>query len=203
MSRSVVVLLAILPFACARSSESSVRESSALRAELLRRYGADSAVREALTVSMRANASDSAIIRRMIDIDTANTAWLAREIARTGWPARAAVGADGVSAAFLLVQHADRDTAFQIRMLPLIERALAAGEISGQEMALFSDRIATARGLLQTYGTQADLRDGRAFVKPIRDSATVDLRRARLGLPPLQAYIRILDSVYGSGVVQP
>ena len=204
MLRSLAVFVATLLLGCARHVDTPVSDGHELRAELLRRYAADSVVREAFSLSMQTtHALDSAVARRMLDVDTANTAWLAREIARGGWPARAAIGADGVSAAFLLVQHADRDTAFQVRMLPLIERAFAAGELSGAEMALFTDRLATGRGQDQTYGTQADIRDGRAIMKRIRDSAGVDARRALMGLPPLQEYVRTLDSLIGAPTARP
>ena len=203
-SRSLAIFLATLLLACARHVDTPVTDGHELRAELLRRYAADSVVREAFSLSMqKTHALDSAIARRMVDVDTSNTAWLVGEITRGGWPTRATVGADGVSAAFLLVQHADRDTAFQARMLPLIERAFAAGEVSGAEMALFTDRLATGRGLDQTYGTQADVRDGRAIMKRIRDSAGVDARRALMGLPPLQDYVRTLDSLIGAPTARP
>jgi hypothetical protein len=63
-------------------------------------------------------------------------------------------------------------------------------------VALLTDRLASARGLPQEYVTRADLRDGQIAVKPIRDSAQVDARRATMGLPPMTEYLRVLDSVY-------
>jgi len=163
-----------------------------LRRALLARAEADQSVRrlmEALT---------AADVERMIAVDTANTAWLETVIAKHGWPGRSVVGDDGTQAAFLIVQHADRDTAFQARVLPLLEQAYAVGEADGQEMALLTDRLASARMTPQVYGTQADLIDGRVRVKPIADSAHVDERRARVGLPPLTEYVRMLDSVYSA-----
>jgi hypothetical protein len=106
------------------------------------------------------------------------------------------VGSDGANAAFLLVQHADRDTAFQASVLPLLERAYAAGDAEGPQVALLTDRLAVARGRRQVYGSQADIVGGRVVLKPIADSASVDARRARVGLPPLADYVRLLDSVY-------
>jgi hypothetical protein len=139
---------------------------------------------------------DSLDIARVIAVDTANTAWLRQIIAERGWPGKILVGADGANAAFLFVQHADRDTAFQAAALPLLERAYAAGEATGQQLALLTDRVATARGQRQVYGSQADIVAGHVIVKPIADSARVDARRARVGLPPLAEYIRMLDSLY-------
>lgn len=170
-----------------------------LRAELLRRAAADSAVREVLTAAYRAGAGpDSGVAARVVAVDTANTAWLAGVVVRRGWPGRGLAGEDGANAAFLLVQHADRDTAFQARALPMLGRAYRAGEASGQQFALLTDRVAANRGEPQVYGTQADVSDGRVVVKPIADSAGVDGRRAAVGLPPLRDYLRELESVYGA-----
>jgi hypothetical protein len=142
---------------------------------------------------------DSLDIAHVIAVDEANTAWLRRVVAERGWPGKARVGADGADAAFLLVQHADRDTAFQAAVLPLLERAFAAGQASGQHLALLTDRVATARGQPQVYGSQADIVAGRVILKPIADSAGVDARRTRMGLPPLAEYVRVLDSLYARG----
>ena len=67
---------------------------------------------------------------------------------------------------------------------------------NGQVAALLTDRIASARGQPQVFGTQADMIGGRVVLKPILDSANVDARRASMGLPSLKKYLRILDSDY-------
>ena len=121
-----------------------------------------------------------------------------RQVARRGWRGRSIAGLDGADAAFVLIQHADADTAFQARALPLLDRAYREGEATGQQLALLTDRVATARGAPQLYGTQADLVAGRAVPKPIRDPAYVDARRATVGLPPLREYLHILDSLNAS-----
>lgn len=189
---------------CTRVQGTSASRDLALRAELLHRVARDQAVRDTLTAVMRGGRSpDSALIGRVQAVDADNTAWLARIVVRRGWPGKSAVGHDGADAAFLLVQHADADTAFQARALPLLERAYKAGETTGQQVALLTDRLASARGHLQVYGTQADIRDGRVLLKPIADSAHVDERRAAAGLPTLREYVRVLDSVYMPAGRQP
>ena len=139
---------------------------------------------------------DSLDVARAMSVDSANTRWLNIVVAQRGWPGRTLVGADGANAAFLLAQHADRDTAFQAQMLPLVTSAYDAGEVEGQAVALLTDRVAVARGRPQVYGSQASVVAGRVVLKPIADSAGVDARRARLGLPPLGVYVRLLDSLY-------
>jgi hypothetical protein len=46
------------------------------------------------------------------------------------------------------------------------------------------------------YRTQASLLEGRIVLDPIADSINADVRRAQIGLPPLQEYLRKLESVY-------
>lgn len=168
-----------------------------MKSELLERLAADQAARDRMITAMRAGGPpDSAILADLAAVDSSNTAWLQEMVARFGWPDSAMVGADGASAAFLLVQHADRDTAFQARVLPALTEAHRRGQAQGQHVALLTDRLARARGEPQLYGTQATLRDGRMVIDPIRDSSEVDRRRAAMGLPPLAEYLRVLDSVY-------
>lgn len=203
MQRAICAVLCALLAAC--TTRESPRASAqpldvALQAELRERLAADQAVREQLTTLLQPDgALNPTVVAKMLAVDSANTRWLRTVVARDGWPTRARVGADGVNAAFLLVQHADHDTTFQAWVLPHLVQAFRAGEIPGQDVALLTDRLASARGVPQEYGTQTAFQDGRIVVKPIRDSAQVDARRATMGLPPMAEYLRVLDSAYVRG----
>jgi len=201
----VFAVLAVVPLGCGNrrvppAPALGVRvpaRDEALRGALLRRVRDDQAVRRQLIEALQAGrAPDSLLIARMLAVDTANTAWLRTVVGACGWPGRSLVGADGADAAFLLVQHADRDTAFQAAVLPLLERAYRAGDATGQQVALLTDRVAKARGRPQVYGTQANIVGGRVVLTPIADSVHVDARRASVGLMPLRDYVRSLDSLY-------
>ena len=164
----------------------------ALRAALVSRGRQDQAVRD---VFLAGHHQDSTDIQRMTDVDADNTNFLKRIVAERGWPGRSMVGTDGSTAAFLIVQHST-DTLFTARTLPLLEKAYAAGEAEGQQVALLSDRVAVRRHQQQVYGTQASLVNGRFVLDPIADSAHVDARRAQMGMPSVAAYMHILDSLY-------
>jgi hypothetical protein len=168
----------------------------ALRAALVSRGRQDQAVRE---VFLAGHHQDSTDISRMTAVDADNTSFLKRVVAERGWPGRSLVGSDGATAAFLIVQHS-ADTSFQAKVLPLIEKAFAAGDAEGQQVALLTDRVARHRGQKQVYGTQASIVGGRFVLDPISDSAQVDARRARVGMPPVAAYMRILDSLYATRI---
>ncbi len=190
--RLEIFLGLLLTAACSRDTWDATA-----RQELSRRSALDQAIRDTFAASLRqVGRPDSAIGVRMLALDSANTTWLRSAIASRGWPRSSVVGEDVAEAAFLIVQHAP-DDAFQAEVLRLLEPLATAGEVSGQHFALLSDRVAVHAGRPQLYGTQASIRDGRVVLNPIVDSSQVDQRRARLGLPPLAIYVRMLDSAYG------
>lgn len=131
---------------------------------------------------------------RLDSLDTANATRVREIIDEHGWPGPALVGEDGTEAAFLIVQHAD--LALQQETLPLVRNAYENGTLSGQSLALLTDRVRTGAGEPQLYGTQATLQHGEILVHPIADSAYVDERRAALGLPPLSVYVDTLRGTY-------
>ncbi len=112
-----------------------------------------------------------------------------------GWPGKTLVGDDGASAAWLLVQHADRDRDFQKKCLALMQ-AMPPGEVRGENIAYLEDRVLVGQGQPQKYGTQTTEVDGRFVPAPIEDEAHVDERRQKLGLPPLAEYLKQIEAVY-------
>ena len=125
-------------------------------------------------------------------IDRENTARLKRWLARCGWPLAQRDGAAASAQAWLLVQHADRDRAFQHAVLPLLERAVRQGEARGGDLAYLDDRLAVAEGRPQRYGTQfTGIDHCRLTLAPIDSREAVDARRRAIpGMPSLAEYER-------------
>jgi hypothetical protein len=170
-----------------------------LRRELLGRVKADQDVRLQLigegpgaVKTSRAEKLEA----RLEQVDRANTRRMKEVVAAYGWPGRSLVGLDGAQAAFLLVQHADREPEFQKACLPLVERAFGDGEVPGEALALLTDRVLVAEGKPQLYGSQTTIEDGVMHVRPTAEAATLDERRARLGLPPIREYVKLLEELY-------
>jgi hypothetical protein len=164
------------------------------RRELEERGRSDQAVREGFGVGGQA---DSSQVMAMVRTDSANAKWLADYVARRGWPTAEQVGREAVGAAFLIVQHAVHDTAFMRSMLPHIEESYRRGDLDGGAVAMLTDRLEVKAGRPQLYGTQLSLKDGRWVLDSLADSAGVDERRRRMGMPPLAEYLRLVDSVMG------
>src|SRR6476646_5237825 len=144
MRRSIVVVLAAIVPAVMHAQTGTMpvpQRDEALRAALVSRGRQDQAVRE---VFLAGHHQDSTDLRQMSDVDADNTSFLKKLVAERGWPGKTLVGGDAESAAFLIVQHSP-DTAFQAKMLPAIEKAYAAGEAEGQQVALLTDRVAVQR----------------------------------------------------------
>ena len=165
------------------------------RQQLAERGRADQAIRQGFGVG---GVVDSAQGTAMAREDSANTTWLKAYVSRWGWPTAGQVGREAVEAAFLIVQHAVHDTGFMRAMLPAIEQARRRGDLDGGAVAMLTDRIEVKAGHGQLYGTQLSLKGGRWVLDPIADSAAVDARRKRMGLPPLAEYLRLVDSMLRS-----
>jgi hypothetical protein len=179
-----------------------------LRTELLRRTGPDQEVRLAIMRWEKENGiQDNADLTRLTDkqkaefeelgakaeeVDKANTAWLKGVIEKHGWPTVALVGTNGAHAAWLLVQHADRDRPFQRHCLNLMA-ALPKGAISQSDFAYLTDRVLLAEDKKQLYGTQFELIDGKLKPRPLEDEPNVDNRRAAVGLQPLAEYLALAE----------
>ncbi|HPH70232.1 MAG TPA: hypothetical protein PLF40_30990, partial [Kofleriaceae bacterium] len=158
----------------------------ALRQELLERKEVDQAVRR----QWAADFSNQTLQQAVVATDAENTAWLKQAIIDHGWPSKSLVGQDGAFAAFLMVQHADKDLAFQRQCLALMQQALPTGEVDAMNVAYLEDRIAVAEHRPQRYGTQF-INDTTPF--PIADPAHVDERRAAVGLGTLSEYKKAMQ----------
>jgi hypothetical protein len=170
----------------------------ALRRELLQMEESDQGARDLFIAAMAGGdlADDHPARLRVIHVDAANLRRLKHIIIQDGFPTIAMVGVEGVHAAFLLTQHADKDPAFQERMLGIVTPRLQDGEITGNEYALLTDRVLRAQGKPQRYGTQFEGSKENMKPDPIADAAHVDVRRRALGMVSLTNYSCVLHAVY-------
>jgi hypothetical protein len=170
-----------------------------LRQELLDRMEKDQVIRRE---AMKHNPGLAEFVK-MMQIDHENTKWLKTIIERQGWPGKVLVGEDGAHAAWLLVQHADLDLAFQKKCLPLLTTAVKKNDASGQDLAYLVDRVRVAEKKPQVYGTQLDQVDGKLKPKPIEDEEHIDDRRKEVGLPPLSEYLKFAEEAFSTSKDEP
>lgn len=134
-----------------------------------------------------------------------NAALLARVFDAIGWPGRHALGDDGAAAAFVILQHAIGHPHLQRRGLALMLDAIPQGQANALDAAYLADRIAVFEGRPQTFGTQFDWdASGQLSPAPIHEPATVDERRASVGLPRMAETIaRIRAGAAAEGETAP
>ena len=130
-------------------------------------------------------------------IDATNTVRLKAIIKKHSWLTKDLVGTEGVNAAFLIIQHSP-DITFKEQMLPHLKKSYLNGEgVTGQQVALLTDRVLIAQGKKQIYGTQADVSEGQVLFSPIEDEVNVDKRLEEMKMPPLDFYLKIMEKMYG------
>lgn len=122
--------------------------------------------------------------------DAGNLPKLKEVVARHGWPTIADVGEQGARDAWLLVQHADNDPAFQLRVLRLMEPLAAKAAVPTRNFAYLFDRVTLKISGVQRYGTQAHCVDGRIAPRPLEQPGKLDELRRTAGLPPIAEYLK-------------
>ena len=132
-------------------------------------------------------------VRNLGSIDAINTAELKRIVEQHGWPTRSMVGNDGAEAAWLLVQHADRDVAFQRKCLTLMNAELDRKEVFPPNVAYLTDRVLVNDGRPQLYGTQFQSIGGGIRLRPVLEPEHLEERRAKMGLSSMKKYRELMS----------
>jgi hypothetical protein len=186
---------------CRKPQISRVAQSELLpelRTEIAVRVAADQAVQRELSDHIQAGQPVGTAVARRDSVFNANLEWMRLILAQHGWPGRRLVGDEGSHGAWLLLQHADRDSALQNTALHLLESAVRSGDASPRDLAYLTDRVRVAEGRPQIYGTQLEY-DGRgcASPKPSEEPAQLDARRASVGLEPVAQYVQSVMAALG------
>lgn len=134
----------------------------------------------------------------LIAIDQENTNRMREIVAEIGWPTFDKVGKQASSAAWIIVQHADRQPDFQAYCLPLVKEGYEAGQVTPFNYAFLYDRVQKSRGERQLYATQPidhPLTDERSF-GGIVDEANLQLRRNKLDMSQAKNYATTMGITY-------
>lgn len=180
------------------SAHASKVFDDSLRAELLMMKEREQKLRNMLD-SVRGRFGEKSAEMKQLwfainETDSQNTERFKAIIAVKGFPGKSMVGPDGARAAFLILQHADRDCCIQEELLPVIKEAVEKYEIEGQYLAYLTDRIRVfKKGQWQLYGTQLKQENGVWVPFPIEDKENVDVRRKELGMRPLSDYLELMN----------
>lgn len=133
---------------------------------------------------------------RWTALDLRNTEELKKLLKLHRWFTIGEFGKAADDAAWLIVQHADHDPAFQKSVLRVLDGLWSKGETDPAHYAYLFDRVAASfhdqskRRLLR-YGTQGGCAGpGKWEPLPVEKPAQLDRRRAAVGLGPEADYIK-------------
>jgi len=133
---------------------------------------------------------------RLAAIDDDNLKYMKPMIEKHGWLSKTLVGTDGAKAAWLMLQHSDKDREFQKQCLEVMKK-LPQGEVDPKDIAYLTDRVLVGEGMEQLYGTQLRTNTkGELEIAPLFEPGAVDERRKRMGLGPLKDYLEMVKKQF-------
>lgn len=173
-------------------------ENKALQLELIKMYVDDQASRgnfmQDLINKYKIDSTNISLDQGII-VDKKNRDRLKEIIEEFGFPTRELVGLDAMKGIFFIIQHSDEDKDWQKLQLLNIEKAVAKGDMDGQNYAYLYDRIKINNGEKQLYGTQfANVDPNNKIVElaETEDLENLDRRRMEMGMMPIQMYKDII-----------
>lgn len=121
-------------------------------------------------------------------LDVSNLVSVEQILDKCGMPNIATAGEKGMSAIWLVIQHASAEKRAQY--FPQLLDAAKKGDLERQDIALMQDRMLMDAGNAQLYGSQIIMNeDGSYSLYELKDPSTVDARRAVMGMGPLSEYV--------------
>ena len=88
------------------------------------------------------------------------------------------------------------------KYFPLIKKSADRGDLSWSTVALMEDRMLMDIGEKQKYGSQVQKANGsdKWTLYPIQDPKNVNKRRAKIGLEPIEDYLRRFGIEYETNI---
>jgi hypothetical protein len=123
-------------------------------------------------------------------IDSTNQIVVEALINKYGWLDRSVFGAASNFVCYIVIQHAGLEK--QEKYLPMFMQSVADGESRGVDLALMQDRVLVRENKKQIYGSQVvpDKETGGWKFSPIEDEKNINIRRAKMGLEPMEEYAK-------------
>ena len=133
---------------------------------------------------------DATISSEWCPMKLAHAAWLKADLRDHGWYKISIYGADADQAAWLIVQHARHDLAFQETVVAMLEPLWQSGETAGENFANLYDQTAHFKGRPGRFGVMGDCTAPGVWTPaPQEDEDATDAWRAKAGMPPFAQYV--------------
>ena len=166
----------------------------ALRDQLLK-MGEDDQAARGFSHGKQTSAVTQDMIHQLPAISTRLTLELKEIVKEKGWPTISLVGIDASNAAMLILTHTS-DHAWQRQLLPQLQELADANKIDLSPLALVIDKELVAEGKLQRYGSQFKFFNGEIAMYAVENPATLDQRRGKALLPPMDVYRDTMTQIY-------
>ncbi|MCD6012458.1 MAG: hypothetical protein K0Q79_2320 [Flavipsychrobacter sp.] len=128
-------------------------------------------------------------------IDSTNLVRVEYIVKKYGWLGRSAIGTRANFTLYLVIQHAELEV--QEKYLPLLKKSVDDSESRPVDLAYLQDRVLMRKGKKQLYGSQVVFdKTGAQVLHPIEDEKNVNVRRAGVGLEPLEEYAKFFGINY-------
>jgi len=118
----------------------------------------------------------------------ANELRLIQLLDQYGWSTASEVTEFAAAVAALIINHTNYE--LRAKYFPMLEKAFQKGEAQPLRYAKMKDRLLVEEGKEQIYGTQMKFDEMTKVPYPIKDAEFVDKRRAKIGLGPLNTYLK-------------
>jgi len=154
---SLLTLLISLPLTAQKNSKQEI-QYPAIAKELINRREPDQKLRikwiKMIQKGKKGTKKYEELTEELLATDRANSNRMREIVAEIGWPTYDKVGQRASNAAWILVQHADRQPDLQVYCLPLLKAAYEAGQANPSNYAYLYDRVKRSKGERQRYATQ-------------------------------------------------
>lgn len=180
--------------ACGSGQSGEVVIDEELRAQLIWMAEEDDDLRSRVIGAENPNMD---YMQQLKESEVEQSAKLREILEQHGWPDADMVGPQGAQAAWTLLKHGDVE--LKELGLRLVRESENPG-VAATDIAVMTDAVLVERGEPQLYGTQFTMVHGKLVQHPVDNADSVDARRARVGFPPIDEYLQMLQGAHGMGV---
>ena len=126
--------------------------------------------------------------------DEKNQEFIVEMFNKCGWPD--SLSKDAHNTIFLVLQHSP--DSLMRKFFPEVQHKVALGLLAPDDEAIMFDRLQMHAGLPQRYGSQTFASsDDKNYIWPVEDVENLDAIRAEVGLPNMDAYIKLAKDSTG------
>ncbi|MDR3693905.1 DUF6624 domain-containing protein [Mucilaginibacter sp.] len=192
--KNLIIALLICGYFSGAVSGQPIKKDTNLIKEITAMFKDDQFWRKKYMKSNKNGKSDydaETIQKKWASSDSINELKAKAVVNKYGYPGYTLVGKSS-DTFFWIIQHCDDDITFQERVLALMKTEVAKNNASKENYAYLVDRVLVNKHQKQIYGTQVrfDTVTRKSAPFPLKYPKSVNKLRKKMGLEPLEAYLK-------------